>query len=1594
MPLSLRAIAALFLASFLPSSAFAQLFPQTKGTPRFGTFGGGPDIIILANLNSHLTIPVFHRPGRGLNFESTLTYDSSVWLSPSSSGSSSWQPVTNWGWGTGGTDIGTISYTTSMSNCIVSGRVVGTRKFWSNWVYYDGSGTPHSFYGSVEGDTIGCPSGGGTDSLSELAQDGSGYTLNLTGDCCTQKLDKIQVVSPDGALITPGSNIQDTNGNMISLSNGQLMDTLGSVPVTISGTSPGPVTYTYTTPSGSSATVTVTYRTYSVQTNFGCSGIPEYGPTSNSLVDRITLPNGTFYQLSYERTPGSSTNVTGRLASTTLPTGGIISYQYTGGNHGIECTDGTTAGLTRTTPDGTWTYSRTLGSGQQSTTTITDPLGNQTVMQFLGIYQTVEQDYQGSSSAGTLLETVSTCYDGLTSNCTTTNFGTPISQLAQTIQLGSTGPIRKHVNFYDGGPGTLNTGVMTEQDDYDYGTGGPGLLIKKMLLNSNACSNANEIVSVVVQNGSGAQLSKVTYNYDETTPVATSGLPQHAAVFAPRCNLTSQSQWLNTTGGQITSHMTHFDTGMLNTATDPNGHATTYSYSSTFAGAYPTTVTNALNQSTTANFDPNTGLVISSTDLNGKASNFSYDNMLRTTQVTYPDGGQTTTCFTDNGGSICSQSPAPFRVVSNTKVTSIMSKTSTSVLDTLGRVTQTQLNSDPQGTVYVDTTYDSLGRVYSASNPYRTMTESTYGVITSFYDALGRTCLVVPPDGTLPAGNTCPATQPTNDILTTYSANTTTVIDQAGKSRKSVTDGLGRLTQVFEDPAGLNYETDYAYDALNNLLTVNQKGGDPNSANWRTRTFTYNSLSQLTQAVNPESGTVNYTYNPDGTFATKVSPAPNQTGTATVMTTYSYDALHRLTQKSFSDGATSSVKYGYDAVALTGCSTTPPSLTITNGIGRRTAMCDAGGAEAWSYDPMGRTLTDARITNTVTKTSSYTYNPDGSPATLTYPSGHVITYTPQSSGTNTVGRTLSAADTPNSINYATAASYAPSGALSTLTNGAGVVSTLYYNSRLQPCRISVKSSGTSPASCADTTNLGDVLDLSYGFNLGSADNGNVMSITNNRSGASARSQLISYDNLNRILTAKTTSTSGANCWDEQFGYDPWGNLLSIGRISGYTCSNEELLSVTATSRNQISGDTYDSAGNLMTIPSVASYLYDAENHLKTAGGVTYTYDGNGKRVLKSNGKLYWYGISGDALDETDSAGNTNNSSFFEYVFFNGKRIARRDYQNNVNYYFADHLGTNRTSTNSAGSICYDADLYPFGGERIVTDTCDSAYKFTGKERDSESGLDNFGARHDSSSLGRFMQPDPSPMGVATADPQSWNLYSYVRNRPTRFVDAGGNWATDVHAQIVTFSLQEYVSAGELQHFIDRQYVMDADQSPDHQYMHAMRAPDQSPEDASNATWKFVADSISGASATLSSNGGFTSISLAWLGDAIHTVEDYTSPMHTSNGMPLPWNGGFWPLKKWGPGLTHINGEDVPDIDWRAIGFAVRLSMASYLQVGAHCETGKGCLTNENFESEFQRNVQNYVQWYYSTVPIYQRKSWLSEDAARQCALGNPAACGE
>jgi RHS repeat-associated protein len=135
----------------------------------------------------------------------------------------------------------------------------------------------------------------------------------------------------------------------------------------------------------------------------------------------------------------------------------------------------------------------------------------------------------------------------------------------------------------------------------------------------------------------------------------------------------------------------------------------------------------------------------------------------------------------------------------------------------------------------------------------------------------------------------------------------------------------------------------------------------------------------------------------------------------------------------------------------------------------------------------------------------------------------------------------------------------------------------------------------------------------------------------------------------------------------------------------------------------------------------------------------------------------------------------NGSNPVDYIYFNGSRLARVASSGTL-YYFEDNLSSTRVNVQAGqSSACFDADFEPYGIEHdAITATCTQNYKFTGKERDSESGLDYFGARYDSSRLGRFMSPDPVFISAEKIpDPQSLNLYAYVRNNPLSLTDPTG-----------------------------------------------------------------------------------------------------------------------------------------------------------------------------------------------------------------------------
>src|SRR4029077_15026725 len=210
----------------------------------------------------------------------------------------------------------------------------------------------------------------------------------------------------------------------------------------------------------------------------------------------------------------------------------------------------------------------------------------------------------------------------------------------------------------------------------------------------------------------------------------------------------------------------------------------------------------------------------------------------------------------------------------------------------------------------------------------------------------------------------------------------------------------------------------------------------------------------------------------------------------------------------------------------------------------------------------------------------------------------------------------------------------------------------------------------------------------------------------------------------------------------------------------------------------LSGFSYDLSGNTQN-DGVNAYAWNAEGQLAIAGSTAYRYSGDGLRLSKSSGtftsKLYWYGPSGEVLAETNGKGQNPT----EYIFFGGQRIAVLPATGNPSYYVEDLLGTSRVITTNTGAVCYDADFYPFGGERSYINTCPQNYKFEGKERDTETGNDDLGARYSPTRLGRWLSADWSAVPVAVpyanlTNPQTLNLYAMVSDDPESFAELDGH----------------------------------------------------------------------------------------------------------------------------------------------------------------------------------------------------------------------------
>ncbi len=363
-----------------------------------------------------------------------------------------------------------------------------------------------------------------------------------------------------------------------------------------------------------------------------------------------------------------------------------------------------------------------------------------------------------------------------------------------------------------------------------------------------------------------------------------------------------------------------------------------------------------------------------------------------------------------------------------------------------------------------------------------------------------------------------------------------------------------------------------------------------------------------------------------------------------------------------------------------------------------------------------------------------------------------------------------------STTYFANPTYAPHGGFTQYEYGNGLWRQQTFNTRLQPYESWDATTNQPNPSTAETF-------LNLGWNWGSnVNNGILYGLIATHGGPGqpvlAFNESYAYDAAGRI--------SQANDWKyvngqdqtpaefyRYFGYDQYGNMWVTGN-SGVTLDGGTPTSDIYSGKNQMSSGSYDTAGNQTTFGTYA-LTYNADERQATAtespsyggGSVTYSYDGNGRRVESATSggltTVFVYDAMGQLISQYSNGSEATPVCQTCYLSY-------------------DHLGSTRLVTDELTDLIARHDFLPFG-EEVPANTAGRTgewgpgdnipHKFTGKVRDTDTQLDYSNARYLGATLGRFLSSDPGNAGADASNPESWNGYAYVGNSPLTFTDPSG-----------------------------------------------------------------------------------------------------------------------------------------------------------------------------------------------------------------------------
>ncbi len=1330
--------------------------------------------------NFHFSIPLIGLGGRGIGASLSLFYNSRIWARRGNYVTFSplvGNPSPGFALGFGRV----LAYGTSSSMKYVLIDPDGAMHYLGV-----GSGTTNGTYQTTDGTHItfyGCATSGGTLSYND------GTKVDVGGSGSTGSLPPSQITDSNGNYIQmTSSSVTDTKGRVMQF-NYDTSGRLSSITAPgYGGTAQNPVTRTVAQFDYETRTISYNFSGLTVEnTPSGSISVLKhvYFPATNTGYKFDYSDYGMIYSVSKRRQ--MSINSNGVISDGTESSTTTFNYPTSGSTQLTDAPAFTqrTESAPNTT-SGTFSYSSSTNSGAQTKTfTIARPDSSNLAL---------TRSTDSSSAANGLLVQSEITKNSTTYSKTVTTYATDGGNNVQpqTIIISDDASNATKVDLdYD------SYGNITNKREYGFQISGNWQVRRRThftyktdtaYLNAYLRSlvTAAEVYDALqnTNDNDDVLIAKTTTTYDDYQ--ATGGIYDPGSTPKPPGHLSNVYTASYTLRGNVTGTTAYSD--VVNNITLPTrlkkydkfGNVLqeqvscckekVFTYQSSDYWADPKDITQGdpqgLHLKGTPKYDFNTGLLKEiQTPSTGKIT-YTYDAALRQTQMDYPSSYTESTSYNDNAMSVTQ---------SKTNLGS-----STVNYDGWGRVAS---QVDP-GNGQVNTSYNTMGRVSSRSNPFTA--GGTPGAASSFtYDALGRATVVTLPDS--------------QTIQTNYNGVTATVTDQVNRKIKRENDGLGRLVKVTEQDTvtgNLTQETTYTYNLLNKLVGINQGN--------QMRAWQYDALSRLTYERIPEqTATINdgtgtlwtmkYTY-------TDFSAVQTRTDARGVVTTYGYDGINRPTG------------IGYNVSNAPGVATTPAvsytydinQQSATNGLLLSTSV-GTNYTESYSYNSFKQMNSITRTIDSANYQTPYGLNSAGVRTQITYPSGRVVNLNRDSAG-----RLTSMTD-GNSANYLSGISYNATGQVTGLTLGNGVVEGYGYDAnRLQL---------TSQTASIGTTSL---LNLTYSYAASSGQNGagstagnsgQLMSISGTIAGATESAAYI-YDNLGRLVTSNQT-TNGTTA-QRRFVYDRFGNRTAVydatsggNQIQSVSISTTLVPPMTLVANNKVASATaggvtknysHDNAGNV-TNDGDHSYTYDAENRLvsvDSGNSANYSYDQNNRRIKKTIGSTttvyIWEGSQ--VVAEYDVSSSTLQAEFIYY----GPRMLARYANGTTRYYLRDRL-SKRLTLDASGNVVGKQSHLPFG-ETVAASGEQEKYHFTSYERDSEIDSDNAINRQAFQNIGRFNRPDPAPLNKENpliigsyGDPQSLNRYTYVRNDPINYTDPLGLnlcYGYNVYLNIIDMNTGEIV----------------------------------------------------------------------------------------------------------------------------------------------------------------------------------------------------------